>query len=97
MDAAHLENRSVYVPEHIIWHDGGVDLVVFNGLNGTYHAFDGVGSDIWRALARDGRLSTAASELRQRYEDDAGAIDGDLRAFVDHALSLGLLEPSSEQ
>lgn len=87
---------AVSVPDHVTWHDGGVDLVVFNGHDGTYHAFDGVGSDIWRALARDGRLSVAAADLRQRYHDDAGAIDGDLRAFVDHAAGLGLLVLSSE-
>lgn len=87
---------AVSVPDHITWHDGGVDLVIFNGQDGAYHAFDGVGSDIWRALARDGRMSVVATDLRQRYQDDAGAIDGDLRTFVERAASLGLLVLASE-
>ena len=87
---------TVSVPDHVTWHDAGVNLVVFNGDDGTYHAFDGVGSDIWRALACDGRLSVAAAALRQRYHDEAGAIDGDLRAFVDRASTLGLLAIAPE-
>ena len=79
------------MPEHVSWHDGGGDLVVFNRLDGTYHAFDGIGSDIWRAIARDGRLGAVIAELRHRYEDDGRAIDDDLDWFVEHASSLGLL------
>jgi hypothetical protein len=79
------------VPEHVTWHDAGADLVVFNRLDGTYHAFDGVGSDIWRALARDGRLWAVAAELRQQYEDHGQTIDDDLDGFVERASSLGLL------
>jgi hypothetical protein len=79
------------MPEHVTWHDAGVDLVVFNRVDGTYHAFDRVGSDIWRAVARDGRLSSVSAELRQRYQDDERAIDDDLGGFVEHASHLGLL------
>jgi hypothetical protein len=79
------------VADHVTWNDVDADLVVFNRQDGTYHAFDRVGSDVWRAVARRGRFSTIVADLRQRYLDDADAIAEDVRGFVNHIVRLGLL------
>jgi len=83
--------RSASVPAHVTWHDAGGDLVVFNGRDGTYHAFDRIGSDIWRALARGARVSVVAAELGHHYEGDAGVITEDVAWFIERAADLGLL------
>src|SRR5262245_20084689 len=84
-------NTEVFVAEHVTWNDVDTDLVVFNQQDGTYHAFDRVGSDVWRAIAHHGRLGAVVAELRQRYVDDTEAIAEDIGGFVDHAARLGLL------
>jgi hypothetical protein len=79
------------VPEHVTWHDVDADLVVFNQQDGTYHALDRTGSEVWRAVAREGRLGAVVAELRLRYPDAAEVIAEDVRDFVARAARLGLL------
>src|SRR5262245_26887769 len=89
--ARDVERYAVRVPEHVTWHDVDADLVVFNQRDGTYHALDRVGSEIWRALARDGRCGAVVAELRQRYPEDAAVIAQDVSGFLNQAARLGLL------
>src|SRR5262245_16859515 len=84
-------DTELFIADHVTWNDVDADLVVFNQQDGTYHAFDRVGSDIWRAIAHHGRLGAVVAELRQRYVDDTEAIAEDIGGFVDHAARLGLL------
>jgi hypothetical protein len=81
----------VRIPDHVTWHDAGVDLIVFNQQDGTYHALDRTGSEIWRAIGREGPIDPIVALLRQRYPDAAGDIDADVRAFLADAARLGLL------
>jgi len=81
----------VRIPEHVTWHDVGADLVVFNQQDGTYHALGRTGSEIWRAIAREGPIGPIVALLRQRYPDAAVAIADDVHTFVARAASLGLL------
>lgn len=84
--------RSAAIPDHVSWTDVGTDLVVFNAADSTYYAFDGVASDIWRALTDEDRLDAVAAVLRSRYDDaDAGAIERDVAEFVADAARRGLL------
>ena len=84
-------DTDVFVAEHVTWNDVDADLVIFNQQDGTYHAFDRVGSDVWRAVARNGRLNAVVAELRRLYADDANALAEDVTGFVNQAARLGLL------
>ena len=85
------DRYEIRVAKHVTWHDVDADLVVFNQQDGTYHAFDRVGSDVWRALARFGRLNAVVAELRLCYLGDADAVAEDVRAFVNDVVRLGLV------
>jgi hypothetical protein len=93
---AHGHPCDVRVPGHVVWHDVDADLVVFNAHDGTYHALDRAGSEVWRAVAREPRLDAVVAELRRRYPDAADVIAQDVRAFVNRAARLGLLVISIE-
>lgn len=86
-----IETTIVRVPPHVTWNDVDADLVVFNQQDGTYHAFERVGSDVWRAIARESRLAVVVAELRARYADAAQEIAADVSEFVGRAARLGLL------
>jgi coenzyme PQQ synthesis protein D (PqqD) len=81
----------VRIPEYVTWHDAGVDLVLFNHRDGTYHALDRAGSEVWRALGRDRPIAAVVALLRERYPQSAATIDADVRAFVSDAVRLGLI------
>ena len=81
----------VRIPDHVTWHDAGVDLILFNQQDGTYHALGRSGSEIWREIGREGTIDPVVAVLRQRYPQAADAIDADVRAFVADAVRLGLL------
>jgi len=83
--------QRVRIPDYVTWHDAGVDLVLFNQRDGSYHALDRSGSEIWRAIGREGPLEPVVALLRERYPQAAGAIDADVRAFVADAARLGLI------
>lgn len=82
--------HSVRIPDHVTWHDAGVDLVLFNQQDGTYHALGRTGSEIWRAIAGEGLIDPAVAALRGRHPE-AATIERDVRAFVADAVRLGLL------
>jgi hypothetical protein len=85
----------VRIPEYVSWHDVGTDLVIFNQQDNTYHALSSTGSEIWRAIGREGPIDPIVSQLRQRYPDAADTIDTDVRAFLADAVRLGLIVPLS--
>jgi hypothetical protein len=88
---APIETSVVRVAPHVSWNDVNADLVVFNTQDGTYHALDRSGSEVWRAVARDSRLATVIAELRTRYPEASAAIADDVIDFVGRAARLGLL------
>ena len=88
---APVETSVVQVAEHVSWNDVDADLVVFNVRDGTYHALDRTGSEVWRAVARDSRLIAVIAELRARYPEAATVIADDVIDFVGRAARLGLL------
>ncbi len=83
----------VRISAHVSWHDVGVDLVIFNQQDGTYHALGRTGSEIWRAIGREGPIDRVVALLGQRYPDAADTIDAHVRAFLADAVRLGLIVP----
>jgi hypothetical protein len=73
------------------WTDAGGELVIFDRVRGSYHALNGPGSAIWRALG-GGRSADAVVELlAERFEADRDVIAGDVAAFLLSALAVGLI------
>ena len=59
------------------------------------YGLEGVGADMWRALAAYGDLDAAADYLLARFDADASMLCADLRSFANDLLATGLLEPAS--
>ena len=77
--------------ETVSWTDAGGELVLFDRVNGSYHALNGAASAIWRALG-DGRSADAVVDLlSERFQADRTAIAADVSAFLASALAGGLI------
>src|SRR5262245_64635249 len=88
---APIETLVVRVAPNVSWNDVDADLVVFNTRDGTYHALDRAGSEVWRAVARDSRLAVVIAGLRARYPEAATAIADGVIDFGGRAARVGLL------
>lgn len=83
--------RTLAIPSAVTWRDVDADLVLFDTRDGRYHTLDRVASRIWRLIARHGAIDPIVFELQHEYAPGA-AVDADVRAFVAHAQSLGLID-----
>jgi hypothetical protein len=60
------------------------------------YGLDGVGTEMWRALAAYGDTEVVAQHLLSRFDVDEVTLHRDLQAFVESLLAEGLLEPIHE-
>jgi nucleoside-diphosphate-sugar epimerase len=82
------------IPDSVVWVDVETevegDLVLFNSEADTYHSLDPTAGLVWRSIADGDGLGKIVATLTRRYEG-GGLIVQDIRAFVEQAVSLGLL------
>jgi Coenzyme PQQ synthesis protein D (PqqD) len=82
---------SVRVPESVLWQEVDGQIVLLDLDSDTYHAFNDVGSRMWRALDESGDTNAAFEQLRETYEVDETVLRRDLLRFVDRLVESGLL------
>lgn len=75
----------------IVWRDLGEGLIVLNGDSGQYFRLDESAAAIWRLLASQHDVHHIVEMLADGRGSAAAAVAGDIRAFVDGALTNGLL------
>ena len=85
-------NDRVAVPEAVISRELDGETVVLNLETGVYFGLDGVGTDIWNALQKGGRIEDTFNALLQQYDVQAAALKDDLLRFVNQLASKGLLQ-----
>jgi Coenzyme PQQ synthesis protein D (PqqD) len=76
----------------IAWNNVEGELALFDSRNGAYHALNGTGAAIWRAIADGLDPAEIAGSLAAAYDAPRDAIESEIAAFIGMASAKGLLE-----
>lgn len=79
------------IAPHISWNNVEGELALFDSRSGAYHALNGSGAAIWRAIAAGMNEDEAIAALSATHDAPPEAIAADVRAFVADALARELL------
>src|SRR5216110_2653246 len=85
----------VLVPETVMASEVDGETVILNLETGIYFGLDAVGSEIWRAIQRNGSLHEALAAVEREYDVDAAVVRADLLQLVSQMLAKGLLQDAS--
>jgi hypothetical protein len=75
----------------VFWNDVDGELVLFHSDDGSYHALNGVGSAIWRAIANGRELNHIILDLCSTYNQDETVIEAEVQGFIQRVHEKGLL------
>jgi hypothetical protein len=67
------------------------EAVIINLDTGAYYTTDGAGCDAWQLLASGRTLGEVVAALEQRYDAEAGAVEGYVQVLVETILAEGLM------
>ncbi|MEZ0243750.1 MAG: PqqD family protein [Sphingomonas sp.] len=79
------------IAPYISWNPVEGELALFDSRTGTYHALNGSGAAIWRAIASGKSEVETTDQLAAEHGAARETVAADVRAFIADALSLGLL------
>jgi hypothetical protein len=79
------------IASHISWNPVAGELVLFDCRDGAYHALNGSGAEIWRAIVSGLDEQQTIDALAERYDAPREAIARNVREFIDAALAKNLL------
>jgi hypothetical protein len=74
-----------------MWQQVSEEVVLVDLSRGEYYGLNDVGSRMWIALEESRDVGIAYERLCGTYEVDQETLRGDLAAFVDRLVGLGLL------
>ena len=80
------------IAPHIAWNNVDGELALFDARDGAYHALNGSGAAIWRAVAAGLDLPQIAEALAAAYDSPRESIEENIREFLEAARAKGLLE-----
>jgi hypothetical protein len=73
------------------WTDAGGELLIFDRERGSYHALNGTGSRIWRAMGEGAAQSDIVARLAAEFDADPAVISGDVAEFLARGVAGGLI------
>jgi hypothetical protein len=73
------------------------ETVLLNLSTGYYFGLDDVGTRMWLALEKHGRLEAAVFELMDEFDVDTAELQRDLQSLAQELCDQGLLEVVHEQ
>lgn len=85
------EPPSYRVPETVVSQRVGDAVILLDLSTGTYHSIDGSGATLWSGLEAGLSFPELLRTLTAEYEVDDASAAADAMAFVDDAVSRGLL------
>jgi hypothetical protein len=80
------------IAPHIAWNNVEGELALFDSRDGTYHALNGSGAAIWRAIAAGLDERGIVDVLAAQFDAPRAAIAENLAEFIAAARAKGLLE-----
>ena len=82
------------IAPHIAWNNVEGELVLFDTRAGTYHALNGTGAAIWRAIAAGSDAMGIVETLAVTYDVPCEILAEQVRDFIESACAKNLLEIS---
>lgn len=83
------------ISTHVAWNNVEGELALFDSRDGTYHALNGSGAAIWRAIAAGHDRTGIVNSLAAQFDAPRAAIEENVADFIAAALAKGLLEESA--
>lgn len=80
------------IAPHIAWNNVEGELALFDSRDGSYHALNGSGAAIWRAIAAGHDEPGIVDALAAQFDAPRAEIAGNVAEFVAMARAKGLLE-----
>lgn len=77
--------------ETISWTDTGGELLLFERERGSYHALNGSGSVIWRAMSDGAAETDIVAKIAADFAADPATIAADVTEFLDRGVAAGLI------
>ena len=84
------------IPEDAVSREVGGEAVLLNLATGTYFGLDGIGTEIWTVLAREGTTEAVTRTLLADYDVDESRLCRDIDQFIQQLVHKGLLVVSAE-
>ena len=81
----------ITISSAISWNNVAGELALFDPRDGRYHVLNGSAATIWRGIAEGLPIAVIARRLADRHAAPPDLIAAEVAAFVDAALSGGLL------
>ena len=72
------------------------EAIVLNMKSGVYFEMDQVAALIWNLLEKPRTVGEIRDAIMKEYEVDSNTCDQDLKSFLDHLQSAGLIEIDNE-
>lgn len=85
------------IPEDVVSREVGGEAIILNLSTGTYFGLDGIGTAVWKLLAREGTADAVAEALLADYDVEELRLCRDIDQFIQHLVHKGLLAVDSEQ
>lgn len=80
------------IPEDVVSREVGGEAILLNLATGTYFGLDGIGTEIWTVLTREGTTEAVTSALLTDYDVEESRLRHDIEQFILQLLHKGLLE-----
>ena len=80
------------IPEDVVSREVGGEAILLNLATGTYFGLDGIGTEIWTMLAREGSVEAVTSALLAAYEVEEPRLRLDIDQFIQQLVHKSLLE-----
>lgn len=87
----------VKVPEQVVFRELENETVLLNLSTGFYFGLDDVGTRMWLAMEKHGRLEEAVFELMDEFDVNTAELQRDLQSLAQELCDQGLLEVVHEQ
>jgi hypothetical protein len=80
------------IPEDVVSREVGGEAILLNLATGTYFGLDGIGTEIWTVLTREGTTQAVTSALLAEYDVEESRLRRDIDQFIQQLVHKGLLE-----
>jgi hypothetical protein len=70
------------IRDDVVYREVDDVIVAFSLDTGEYVALDSIGTDLWRFIEQDGRISAVRKRLLASYDIDSVSCDEELRGFI---------------
>jgi hypothetical protein len=81
--------------DDLFWRESGGEIVALDAAVSRYFSANPSAAELWKQLGEGATEADLIETLRERYGVSREVAEADVKAFVEHLSSRGLLEPQA--